>query len=215
MTWEDIIDLEKKKDYYKKLKEEIDKRYETTTVFPEKQNIFKAFSLTKLDNLKVVILGQDPYHGFGQAQGLAFSTPSNIKNPPSMQNILKEIENDLGKKSICEDGDLTPWAKQGVLLLNTILTVEEAKPKSHHNLGWEVFTDNIIKYISDNCKDTIFILWGSPAISKTKLIDRKKHHILTAPHPSPLSSYRGFFGCKHFSKTNEILINLKKEPIIW
>ena len=214
MTWEDIIDLEKQKDYYKSL-EEINKRYETTTVFPEKQNIFKAFSLTKLDNLKVVILGQDPYHGFGQAQGLAFSTPANIKNPPSMQNILKEIQSDLGKKSICEDGDLTPWAKQGVLLLNTILTVEEAKPKSHHSLGWEVFTDNIIKYISDNCEDTIFILWGSPAISKTKLIDTKKHHILTAPHPSPLSSYRGFFGCKHFSKTNNILKSLNKEAIIW
>jgi len=215
MTWEDIVDLEKQKDYYKKLKEEIDKRYETTTVFPEKQNISKAFSLTKLDNLKVVILGQDPYHGFGQAQGLAFSTPANIKNPPSMQNILKEIQSDLGKKSICEDGDLTPWAKEGVLLLNTILTVEEAKPKSHHNLGWEVFTDNIIKYISDNCEDTIFILWGSPAISKKKLIDRKKHHILTAPHPSPLSSYRGFFGCKHFSQTNNILKSLNKEAIIW
>ncbi|MCT7481780.1 uracil-DNA glycosylase [Aliarcobacter cryaerophilus] len=215
MTWEDIIDLEKQKDYYKKLKEEINKRYETTTVFPEKQNIFKAFFLTKLDNLKVVILGQDPYHGFGQAQGLAFSTPANIKNPPSMQNILKEIQSDLGKKSICEDGDLTPWAKQGVLLLNTILTVEEAKPKSHHNLGWEVFTDNIIKYISDNCEDTIFILWGSPAILKTKLIDRKKHHILTAPHPSPLSSYRGFFGCKHFSQANDILKSLNKEAIIW
>ena len=215
MTWEDIIDLEKQKDYYKSLEKEINKRYKTTTVFPEKQNIFKAFYLTKLDNLKVVILGQDPYHGFGQAQGLAFSTPANIKNPPSMQNILKEINSDLGKKSICEDGDLTPWAKQGVLLLNTILTVEEAKPKSHHNLGWEVFTDNIIKYISDNCEDTIFILWGSPAISKTKLIDRKKHHILTAPHPSPLSSYRGFFGCKHFSQTNNILKSLNKEAIIW
>ena len=215
MNWENIIDLEKQKDYYKSLEKEINKRYETTTVFPEKQNIFKAFSLTKLDNLKVVILGQDPYHGFGQAQGLAFSTPANIKNPPSMQNILKEIQSDLGKKSICEDGDLTPWAKQGVLLLNTILTVEEAKPKSHHNLGWEVFTDNIIKYISDNCEDTIFILWGSPAISKTKLIDRKKHHILTAPHPSPLSSYRGFFGCKHFSQTNNILKSLNKEAIIW
>ncbi|MDX4065119.1 uracil-DNA glycosylase [Aliarcobacter skirrowii] len=215
MTWKDIIENEQQKPYYEKLKEEIDKRYENSIVFPEKQNIFKAFSLTKLENLKVVILGQDPYHGFGQAQGLAFSTPANIKNPPSMQNILKEIQSDLGKKSICEDGDLTPWAKQGVLLLNTILTVEEAKPKSHHNLGWEVFTDNIIKYISDNCKDTIFILWGSPAISKTKLIDRKKHHILTAPHPSPLSSYRGFFGCKHFSQTNNILKSLNKEAIIW
>ena len=215
MTWKDIIENEQQKPYYEKLKEEIDKRYENSTVFPEKQNIFKAFSLTKLDNLKVVILGQDPYHGFGQAQGLAFSTPANIKNPPSMQNILKEIQSDLGKKSICEDGDLTPWAKQGVLLLNTILTVEEAKPKSHHNLGWEVFTDNIIKYISDNCEDTIFILWGSPAISKTKLIDTKKHHILTAPHPSPLSSYRGFFGCKHFSQANNILKSLNKEAIIW
>ena len=215
MTWEDIIDLEKQKDYYKSLEKEINKRYKTTTVFPEKQNIIKAFYLTKLDNLKVVILGQDPYHGFGQAQGLAFSTPANIKNPPSMQNILKEIQSDLGKKSICEDGDLTPWAKQGVLLLNTILTVEEAKPKSHHNLGWEVFTDNIIKYISDNCEDTIFILWGSPAISKSKLINKSKHHILTSPHPSPLSSYRGFFGCKHFSKTNEILRNLGKNEINW
>ena len=215
MDWNSVIDLEKQKDYYKSLEKEINKRYETTTVFPEKQNIFKAFSLTKLDNLKVVILGQDPYHGFGQAQGLAFSTPSNIKNPPSMQNILKEINSDLGKISFCEDGDLTTWAKQGVMLLNTILTVEEAKPKSHHNLGWEVFTDNIIKYISDNCENTIFILWGSPAISKTKLIDTKKHHILTAPHPSPLSSYRGFFGCKHFSKTNEFLINNGSSPIAW
>ena len=215
MDWNSVIDLEKQKNYYKSLEKEINKRYETTTVFPEKDNIFKAFSLTKLDNLKVVILGQDPYHGFGQAQGLAFSTPSNIKNPPSMQNILKEIHSDLGKKSFCEDGDLTSWAKQGVMLLNTILTVEESRPKSHHNLGWEIFTDNIIKYISDNCEDTIFILWGSPAISKTKLIDRKKHHILTAPHPSPLSSYRGFFGCKHFSKANEILEKLKKPTILW
>ena len=215
MTWEEIIEIEKQKPYYKTLKDEIDKRYETSRVFPEKKNIFKAFSLTKLDNLKVVILGQDPYHGFGQAQGLSFSTPANIKNPPSMMNILKEINDDLGKKSICEDGDLTPWATQGVMLLNTILTVEEGLPKSHHNLGWEIFTDNIIKYISDNCKDIVFILWGSPAIAKTKLIDKKKHHILTSPHPSPLSSYRGFFGCKHFSKTNEILGNLGKKSINW
>lgn len=215
MTWEKLIEVEEQKDYFKKLKDEIDKRYETSNVFPEKQNIFKAFTLTSLDNLKVVILGQDPYHGFGQAQGLSFSTPANIKNPPSMVNILKEINDDLQKKSFCEDGDLTPWAKDGVLLLNTILTVEESKPKSHHNLGWEIFTDNIIRYISDNKKDIVFILWGSPAIAKTKLIDTKKHHILSAPHPSPLSSYRGFFGCKHFSKTNEILRNLGKEQINW
>ncbi len=215
MTWQEIIENEKQKDYYKSLKEEIDKRYETSNVFPEKKNIFKAFSLSKIEDLKVVILGQDPYHGFGQAQGLSFSTPANIKNPPSMVNILKEINDDLGKKSICEDGDLTPWATQGVLLLNTILTVEESLPKSHHNLGWEIFTDNIIKYISDNCNDVVFILWGSPAISKSKLIDKKKHHILTSPHPSPLSSYRGFFGSKHFSKTNEILKNLGKKEINW
>jgi len=215
MTWEKLIEIEEQKDYFRKLKDEIDKRYETSNVFPEKQNIFKAFTLTSLDNLKVVILGQDPYHGFGQAQGLSFSTPKEIKNPPSMMNILKEIKDDLQKDSVCVDGDLTPWAKDGVLLLNTILTVEESLPKSHHNLGWEIFTDNIIKYINDNCQDVIFLLWGSPAISKSKLIDKKKHHILTAPHPSPLSSYRGFFGCKHFSKTNEILKSLGKKEINW
>ena len=215
MTWKDIIENEQQKRYYEKLKEEIDKRYENSIVFPEKQNIFKAFSLTKFEDLKVVILGQDPYHGIGQAQGLSFSTPSNIKNPPSMVNILKEINDDLGKKSVCEDGDLTPWAKQGIMLLNTILTVEQGLPKSHHNLGWEIFTDNIIKYISDNKENVIFLLWGSPAISKTKLIDKNKHFILTAPHPSPLSVYRGFYGCKHFSKTNEILKKLNKEEIIW
>ncbi|MFY4809742.1 uracil-DNA glycosylase [Aliarcobacter butzleri] len=215
MTWKDIIENEQQKLYYEKLKEEIDKRYENSIVFPEKQNIFKAFSLTKFEDLKVVILGQDPYHRIGQAQGLSFSTPSNIKNPPSMVNILKEINDDLGKKSVCEDGDLTPWAKQGIMLLNTILTVEQGLPKSHHNLGWEIFTDNIIKYISDNKENVIFLLWGSPAISKTKLIDKNKHFILTAPHPSPLSVYRGFYGCKHFSKTNEILKKLNKEEIIW
>ena len=215
MTWEDIIENEKQKPYYQSLKEEIDRRYEISTVFPEKQNIFKAFSLSKIEDLKVVILGQDPYHGFGQAQGLSFSTPKEIKNPPSMMNILKEIKDDLQKDSICSDGDLTPLAKDGVLLLNTILTVEESLPKSHHKLGWESFTDNIIKYISDNCENIVFLLWGSPAISKSKLINTKKHHILTAPHPSPLSSYRGFFGCKHFSKTNNILKSLGKKEINW
>lgn len=213
--WQELINIEKQKDYYKSLKEQIDKKYETSTVFPPKEKIFSAFELSSLDDLKVVIFGQDPYHGMGQAQGLAFSTPKEIKNPPSMVNILKEIHSDLEKKSSCEDGDLTSWAKQGVLLLNTILTVEESKPKSHHKLGWEIFTDNIIKHINDNCKDIIFILWGAPAIKKTKLIDESKHHILTAPHPSPLSSYRGFFGCKHFSKTNEILKNLNKDEIKW
>lgn len=214
-SWDEIIALEKKKNYYKSLEEQIDKKYEATKVFPPKEKIFNAFKETKLEDLKVVILGQDPYHGEGQAQGLSFSTPSDIKNPPSMQNMLKEIKEDLGKDSFCLDGDLTPWAKQGVLLLNTILTVEESKPKSHHKLGWEIFTDNIIKYISEQCENVVFLLWGAPSISKSKLIDENRHHILTAPHPSPLSAYRGFFGCKHFSKTNELLESNGKKPIKW
>lgn len=214
-TWKEIIDKEKEEKYYKNLEREIDLKYKTSIVFPPKEKIFNAFLITPIDNLKVVILGQDPYHGEGQAQGLSFSTPSNIKNPPSMQNILKEINEDLNRPSSCLDGDLTSWAKEGVLLLNTILTVEKSKPKSHHKLGWEIFTDNIIKYISENCKDIVFILWGAPSIKKIKLIDERKHHVLSAPHPSPLSSYRGFFGCNHFSKTNKILKSIGKKPINW
>lgn len=214
-SWDEILTLEKSKAYYKDLEKKIDKKYETTKVFPPKQKIFNAFKETKLEDLKVVILGQDPYHKEGQAHGLAFSTPKNIKNPPSMQNILKEIKEDLTKESSCQDGDLTPWAKQGVLLLNTILTVEESKAKSHHKLGWELFTDNIIKYISQNCENVVFLLWGAPSISKSKLIDESKHYILSSPHPSPLSAYRGFFGSKHFSKTNEILKSNGKMPIKW
>lgn len=215
MNWDKFFKEEEKKEYYKTLMKEVNKAYENSVVFPPKDKIFNAFTLTPFENLKVVILGQDPYHGFGQAQGLAFSTPLDIKNPPSMKNILKEINDDLSKESSCEKGDLTSWAKDGVLLINAILTVEESKPKSHHKMGWEIFTDNIIKYISDNCEDIIFILWGAPAIAKIKLIDKSKHHILTSPHPSPLSSYRGFFGSKPFSKTNEILKNLGRTPINW
>ena len=214
MTWDKFFKEEESKEYYKNLMNEVNKSYEKSVVFPPKDKIFNAFTLTPLSNLKVVILGQDPYHGFGQAQGLAFSTPSNIKNPPSMANILKEINEDIGS-SICMDGDLTPWAKDGVLLINAILTVEESKPKSHHKLGWEIFTDNLIKFISENCKDVVFILWGSSAIKKEKIINNSNHHILSGVHPSPLSSYRGFFGCKHFSKTNDILKQLNKEPIKW
>jgi uracil-DNA glycosylase len=214
-SWKEIIEAEKSKEYYQKLKSEIDHRYETSSVYPPKDKIFAAFGKTPTELLKVVILGQDPYHGEGQAQGLAFSTPSSIKNPPSMVNILKEIESDLNVISICSDGELTPWANQGVLLLNTILTVQANQAKSHHNLGWEIFTDNIITHISNNFENIIFLLWGSNAISKTKLIDTTRHHILSAPHPSPLSAYRGFFGCAHFSQTNEILKRIGKEPIVW
>ena len=214
MTWEDFFKEEEKKDYYKNLMSQVNKAYETTTVFPPKDKIYYAFDLTPLENTKVVILGQDPYHGAGQAQGLAFSTPEEIKNPPSMRNMLKEIDDDIGS-SVCENGDLTSWAKDGVLLINAILTVEEAKAKSHHKMGWEKFTDNLITFISNNCSDVVFILWGASAIKKQKIIDESKHYILSGVHPSPLSAYRGFFGCKHFSKTNEILKSLEKEEIKW
>ncbi|MBP7741767.1 MAG: uracil-DNA glycosylase [Aliarcobacter sp.] len=214
MTWENFFKEEENKEYYKSLMNEVNKAYKKSIVFPAKDKIFYAFELTPLENLKVVILGQDPYHGINQAQGLAFSTPKNIINPPSMKNILKEINDDIGN-SVCEDGDLNSWAKDGVLLINAILTVQEAKPKSHHKLGWEIFTDNLIKFISINCKDIVFILWGSSAIKKEKIIDKTKHHILSGVHPSPLSAYRGFFGSKHFSKTNKILKGLGKKEIIW
>ncbi|MGA1940167.1 uracil-DNA glycosylase [Arcobacter sp. YIC-310] len=215
MTWDDFFKEEEKKEYYQNLISQVNKAYETTTVFPPKDKIFNAFSLTPLENTKVVLLGQDPYHGAGQAQGLAFSTPVEIKNPPSMRNMLKEIQEDLGKASICEHGDLTSWAEDGVLLINAILTVEESKAKSHHKMGWEIFTDNLIKFISANCNDIVFILWGSSAIKKEKIIDISKHHILKGVHPSPLSAYRGFFGCKHFSKTNEILEKIGRKQINW
>ena len=214
MTWDDFFKEEQTKDYYKKLMKKVDDAYSSSIVFPAKEKIYYAFSLTPLEDLKVVILGQDPYHGVNQAQGLAFSTPANIKNPPSMVNILKEINTDIGK-STCEDGDLSSWAKDGVLLINAILTVEESKPKSHHKFGWEIFTDNLIKFISTNSKDIVFILWGANAIKKEKIIDKTKHHILSSVHPSPLSVYRGFFGCKHFSKTNDILRKIGKKEIIW
>jgi len=215
MNWKSIINSEQNKTYYKKLNEFIEKQYKITTVYPSKNNIFNAFDLCEYKNLKVVILGQDPYHQINQAQGLAFSTPKNIKNPPSLVNILKEIKSDLGYDSLAINGDLTFWAKQGVLLLNTVLTVEDSKPNSHKDKGWENFTNNIISHISNNKKDIIFLLWGAYAIKKSKIIDTKDHYILTAPHPSPLSSYRGFFGCKHFSKTNQILETLNKNKIKW
>jgi uracil-DNA glycosylase len=199
MTWDDFFKEEQDKEYYKKLMNELDKAYEKSVVFPTKDKIFYAFSLTPLENLKVVLLGQDPYHGAGQAQGLAFSTPINIANPPSMKNMLKEINDDIGN-SVCADGDLTSWAKDGVLLINAILTVEESKPKSHHKMGWEIFTDNLIKFISKNSKDIVFILWGSSAIKKEKIIDKDKHHILSGVHPSPL------LAGKYFMKIDFLLL---------
>jgi uracil-DNA glycosylase len=209
-----ILLEEQQKDYFKHLMNNLEGEYLSKTIYPKKENIFNAFNLIESD-LKVVILGQDPYHQPNQAQGLAFSTPRDIKNPPSMVNILKGIESDLGKPSKCIDGDLTSWAKQGVLLLNTILTVEDSKPKSHEKLGWYEFSDNIIKEISDNFKNVVFILWGGPAHKKEGLIDCDKHLIIKEVHPSPLSAYRGFFHSKQFSDTNKYLKLHNKTPIQW
>jgi uracil-DNA glycosylase len=187
---------------------------DTYTVFPKDDEIFNAFNITPLDDLKVVILGQDPYHGKKQAHGLSFSVPNGVKIPPSLRNIFKELQADL-KAPVSPNRNLSHWAKQGVLLLNATLTVREKEAGSHQKLGWENFTDNIIEKISKKKEGIIFLLWGAFSQRKSILIDAKKHHILTAAHPSPFSAYRGFFGCKHFSKTNEILIKNNQQPINW
>ncbi len=184
------------------------------TIFPENEMIFNAFNQTNFDDLKVIILGQDPYHGKGQAHGLSFSVPNGVKTPPSLRNIFKELKSDLNLP-ISTNGNLNNWAKQGVLLLNSTLTVRGKEAGSHQKLGWEEFTDSIITKISNKKEGIIFLLWGAFAQKKSILIDEKKHHILTAAHPSPFSAYRGFLGCKHFSKTNKILINNNKQPINW
>ncbi|MBQ8838926.1 MAG: uracil-DNA glycosylase [Bacteroidales bacterium] len=183
------------------------------TIFPPGSQIFRAFELTPVPQLKVVILGQDPYHGHGQAHGLSFSVPANVPAPPSLKNIFKEIESDLGVK-MSGYPDLEKWARQGVLLLNAVLTVRAGAPASHSKIGWEEFTDAVIHYVSDNCDGVVFLLWGNFARSKRDLIDQTRHHVLEAAHPSPLA--RGaFFGCRHFSKTNSLLTANGKEPIDW
>ncbi|WP_367681195.1 uracil-DNA glycosylase [Buchnera aphidicola] len=188
----------------------------TKTIYPKAKNIFNAFKFTPFYNIKVVIIGQDPYYNKNQANGLAFSVYSQCTIiPPSLKNIFKEINNDLNKNKLYSDGCLIRWAKQGILLLNTILTVEEKKPMSHANIGWEIFTNQIINIINQLRKNIIFILWGSFAKKKLPLINTKKHFILTSSHPSPLSAHRGFIGCNHFSKTNKLLLQLKKKIIVW
>jgi len=187
---------------------------DTYTVFPKNDKLFNAFNITSLENMKVVILGQDPYHGKEQAHGLSFSVPNGVKTPPSLRNIFKELQADLNIP-ISNNGNLSPWGKQGVLLLNATLTVREKEAGSHQKLGWENFTNRIIEKISKKKEGIIFLLWGAFAQRKSMLIDAKKHHVLTAAHPSPFSAYRGFFGCKHFSKTNGILIKNNQQPIDW
>lgn len=202
-------------DTFEALSDFVRNEYQSKRVYPSLANIFKAFWLTPFSQVKVVILGQDPYHGAGQAHGLSFSVPEGVKVPPSLQNIYKEIEDDLGIKKDFTNGNLEGWAQQGVFLLNAILSVVASTPASHQGKGWEQFTDTVIKAISDNHEHIVFMLWGSFAKSKKVLIDMNKHLVLEAAHPSPFSAHSGFFGCKHFSKCNEYLKKYGKEEIKW
>ncbi len=212
--WDNILKEEFNKKYYLELREFLKHEYKNGLIFPDMHDIFNALKYTSYKDTKVVILGQDPYHDQGQAHGLAFSVKPNIPTPPSLLNIYKELNKELGL-FIPNHGYLISWAKQGVLLLNTVLTVKAHMANSHKNKGWEIFTDNIIRYLNKRDEPIIFVLWGSNARSKKGLIDTSKHYILEAPHPSPLSAHRGFFGCNHFKKINEILEKLNKEKINW
>lgn len=212
--WDDVLKDEFEKDYFKKIIEKVDAEYNTRRIYPAKNKIFSSLKLTDFKDVKVVILGQDPYHGEGQAHGLCFSVMPGVQVPPSLVNIFKEIKNDVGG-FIPDNGYLVPWARQGVLLLNTVLTVREGMPNSHRSLGWEEFTDAIIKKLNDSDRKIVFLLWGNNAKQKAGLIDTTRHVILEAAHPSPLSSSHGFFGCKHFSKTNKILTDNGEQPIKW
>ena len=212
--WKRIIDEEKEKEYFKKLKQFLLKEYDTFKIYPRKGEIFKCFELTDFKDVKVVILGQDPYHQPFQAHGLCFSVNKGVKVPPSLVNIYKEINSDLGCK-IPDHGNLTKWAQEGVLLLNTIMSVRDSNPMSHSNKGWETFTDRVIRELNEDDTPKVFILWGSPSRKKKSLITNPKHLVLETVHPSPLSAYNGFFGCKHFSIANEFLKNNNREVIDW
>ena len=213
-TWNEILAEEMQKDYYQELQAFVQKRRSEVRVFPEEKNVFNALELTPFESVKVVILGQDPYHGFGQAHGLSFSVQKGIPLPPSLRNIYKELQEDIGG-GLPTEGDLSHWAQQGVLLLNTVLTVEEGNANSHKGMGWEKLTNRLIESLNELKYPVIFILWGKPAQDKEKLITNPNHLILKAPHPSPLSAYRGFFGSKPFSRVNDILIQQGQTPIRW
>jgi uracil-DNA glycosylase len=213
--WKKALAHEFGSDYFTELKDFLKKEKAAgRVIYPAGPDIFAAFNLTPFNKVKVVLLGQDPYHGKGQAHGLSFSVREGTKPPPSLQNIFKELHDDLGLE-IPNTGDLTPWAEQGVFLLNAILTVRASEPASHQKHGWEEFTDAVIRTLSDKKEGLVFLLWGKFAQSKEELIDKKKHYVLKAAHPSPYSAYNGFFGSKPFSKTNEILEKLGKKPIDW
>ena len=212
--WTTFLSDELHKNYFTELQNFINDEYKTTNIFPIYDNIFRAFNLLPLNKVKVVIIGQDPYHQVNQANGLAFSVSSKSKLPPSLKNIYKELVEDIA----CEypmNGNLESWAREGVLLINSVLTVRESQANSHRKMGWEQFTDNVIKKLSNEFKNIVFILWGAPAQKKENLIDLSKHFVIKSSHPSPLSSYRGFFGSKPFSRTNTYLINHSIKPISW
>lgn len=212
--WQQPLEVEFKKPYYKDLYKKVLEEYRSRQIFPNPDDIFNAFHLTPLKDVKVVILGQDPYHNDGQAHGLCFSVKPDVEVPPSLVNIYKELQDDLGCR-IPNNGYLVKWAKQGVLMLNTVLTVRAHQANSHRGIGWEQFTDAVIRAVDAQDRPIVFLLWGRPAQMKKSMLNNPKHLILEAPHPSPLSAYRGFFGCHHFSKTNEFLVQNGLDPIDW
>ncbi|EPK6163363.1 uracil-DNA glycosylase [Providencia stuartii] len=215
-TWHDVIGSEKTQAYFKDtLAYVANERQKGKIIYPPQQDVFNAFRYTELADVKVVILGQDPYHGSGQAHGLSFSVLPGIKPPPSLVNMYKELENDIPGFKRPNHGYLLSWAQQGVLLLNTVLTVEQGNAHSHAHLGWETFTDKVIAAINEHREGVVFLLWGSHAQKKGRIIDTKRHHVLKAPHPSPLSAHRGFLGCGHFSQTNQLLQQQGLEAIDW
>lgn len=212
--WDEILADEFKKPYYLKLRAFLKSEYSSHTVYPHMNDIFNALKMTSFKDTKVVVIGQDPYHGEGQAHGLCFSVKKGVSPPPSLVNIFKEMQSDVGI-TIPSHGELTALAKQGVLLLNTVLTVRQATPNSHKGMGWETFTDRVISELNKKQTPVVFLLWGANAAKKAAIIDNPLHIKLQTVHPSPLSAYGGFFGCRHFSKTNEILIKNSLEPINW
>lgn len=213
-SWEKLLAVEKSKPYYQQLEEFLKSEYQKTLVYPPQNKIFEAFKLTPYEEVKVVILGQDPYHGPNQAHGLSFSVLPGNKIPPSLRNIYKELASDLGYQPVGH-GYLEKWAREGVLLLNTVLTVRDGQANSHRNKGWEILTDEVIRQLNERSEPIIFILWGKPAQGKAQMIDADRHLILEGPHPSPLSAHRGFFGTRPFSQTNRALAKWGKKPIDW
>lgn len=215
-SWNDVLGAEKQAPYFQQIMSFVkQQRLAGKVIYPSQDNVFNAFKLTDFADVRVVILGQDPYHGPNQAHGLCFSVQHGVKTPPSLVNIYKELAQDIDGFVIPQHGNLLSWAEQGVLLLNTVLTVEQAQAHSHSKIGWETFTDNVITRISEHLDGVVFLLWGSHAQKKGAVIDASKHHVLKAPHPSPLSAHRGFLGCRHFSQTNALLMQQAKPTVDW